>query len=210
MKVLVACEFSGVVRDEFNKLGHDAWSCDLIPTESTRDTGKHLEGDVRIWISEEWQNSRVGCKWDLMIAHPPCTRLCNSGVRWLHERDLWDEMREAALFFKELLEAPIPKIAVENPIMHKYALEIIGRKHDQTIQPWMFGEDASKRTCLWLKNLPLLTPTKIIKKKRYANQTPSGQNKLGPSEDRAKLRSITYKGIAKAMAEQFGGVLSHT
>lgn len=143
--------------------------------------------------------------WDLLIAHPPCTYLCNSGVHWLHRQEgRWDKMRESAIFFSTLLKAPIEKICVENPIMHKYAKEIIGSDKTQIIQPYMFGEDASKSTCLWLKNLKPLVATNLIKKKRYANQTPSGQNNLGPSADRWKLRSITYQGIANAMAEQWG------
>jgi hypothetical protein len=113
-------------------------------------------------------------------------------------------MRAGAMFFKALLDADIERICVENPIMHRYALEIIGVKHSQTIQPWQFGHDASKRTCLWLKNLPFLEPTNIILKERYSNQTPSGQNNLGPSNDRWKIRSMTYQGIADGMAEQWG------
>ena len=141
----------------------------------------------------------------MMIAHPPCTYLANSGVRWLHTQPgRWNDMREGAAFFKRLLDAPIPKIAVENPVMHKYALAEIRQRPAQTVQPWQFGEDASKRTCLWLKGLPLLVPTKILRKERYANQTPSGQNNLGPSALRAHLRSMTYEGIAEAMASQWG------
>jgi hypothetical protein len=193
VRVLVACEFSGTVRGAFAKKGHDAWSCDLLPTEKP---GQHIQGDVLEILNDGW---------DLMIAHPPCTYLSNSGVHWLHRQEgRWEKMREGSEFFKKLLTADIPKICVENPIMHKYAKEIIGADKTQTVQPYMFGEDASKATCLWLKNLPPLVPTNLIKKKRYANQTPSGQNKLGPSEDRWKLRSITYQGIADAMAEQWG------
>lgn len=193
MRVLVACEFSGVVRDAFAKLGHDAWSCDILPTESP---GNHIQDDVTKHLRDNW---------DLMIAHPPCTYLSNSGVHWLHRQEgRWKLMEEGALFFKKLLNAPIKKICVENPIMHKYAKEIIGSNQSQTIQPWQFGHDASKSTCLWIKRLPLLQPTNIIKKDRYANQTPSGQNKLGPSPDRWKLRSVTYQGIADAMAAQWG------
>lgn len=206
MKVLVACEFSGVVRDAFRAKGHDAWSCDYDPSLTN---GQHIQGDVREILSD---------KWDLLIAHPPCTYLCNSGVRWLHpKRDYewweeipkdeglriekrWNDLSEAVLFFNVLLQAPIEKICVENPLPHGYANL---PPYTQMVQPWMFGDDASKRTCLWLKNLPPLEPTNIIKKKRYANQTPSGQNKLGPSKDRARLRSITYQGIANAMADQW-------
>lgn len=207
MKILIACELSGRVRDALLALGHDAWSCDLYPSESTiYGNSNHLEGDVRTWLFTG--------EWDMLIAFPPCTYICNSGVRWLHPTGgnpelyekttlRWNAMWGGAEFFRTLLNAPIDKIAIENPIPHKYALDIIGRKYDQTIQPWQFGEDASKRTCLWLKNLPPLIPTKIIKKKRYANQTPSGQNNLGPSPERAKLRGMTYQGIANAIAEQW-------
>lgn len=187
MKVLVACEFSGAVRDEFAKLGHDAWSCDILPSETE---GNHYQGDVMDILYEPW---------DLMIAHPPCTRLCNSGVRWLAPRNLWDEMRAGAEFFKALLDAKhIPKRVIENPIMHKYAVEIIGRRQDQIIQPWQFGHGETKATCLWLEGLPHLVPTNIVKGR-------VGRiHKLPPSPERAKLRSTTYNGIAKAMARQWG------
>lgn len=196
MKVLVACEFSGVVRDAFIARGHDAMSCDLLPTERP---GPHYEGDVL---------DVLGDGWDLMIAHPPCTYLANSGVSWLHRKEgRWQQLREGARFFRLLLEAPIPMVAVENPVMHKYAIQIIGRKQDQTIQPYEFGHPESKRTCLWLKNLPLLKPTNVLSRVgKWDNQTPSGQNKLGPSKDRWKLRSATYQGIADALADQYGTV----
>ena len=196
MKVLVACEYSGTVRDAFLVKGHEAMSCDLLPTDVP---GPHYQGDVFDIINDGW---------DLMIAHPPCTYLSVSGMHWT-KRGLRDpKLTEDALsFVRSLLDAPIGKIALENPI------SIISsriRKPDQIVNPWQFGHDASKKTCLWLKNLPLLHPTKIIEprivegKKRWANQTNSGQNKLGPSEDRWKIRSETYKGIATAMAEQWG------
>jgi len=191
MKILIACEFSGVVREAFRKRGHDAWSCDII--ESEDNSKYHIHGNVLNHLDESW---------DMMIAHPPCTYLCNSGVSWLHkDQSRWHELDKASQFFKTLLEYNIPKICVENPIPHKY-----GKlpKYTQIIQPYQFGEDASKRTCLWLKNLPKLKPTNIIIKDRYANQTPSGQNKLGPSADRWKERSRTYTGIAEAMADQWG------
>lgn len=201
MNVLVACEFSGIVREAFRKRGHNAWSCDLLPSD---DNSKyHHQGDVIKFFQE---NS----DWDLMIAHPPCTYLCNAGVRWLFNKDgSINNNREyhmllAANFFNRLLDVDINKICVENPVMHKYAKHYISQEYSQTIQPWMFGEDASKRTCLWLQGLPNLKSTNIIKKSRYANQTPTGQNNLGPSKDRGKLRSITYQGIADAMAEQWG------
>tara|TARA_Y100000401_G_C8270543_1_gene198123 strand:- start:94 stop:687 length:594 start_codon:yes stop_codon:yes gene_type:complete len=197
MKVLVACEYSGIVRDAFTEKGHNAWSCDLLPTDSL--SGNHYEGDVKDILYNDW---------DLIIAHPPCTYFANSGVRWLYEKpNRWSYMIKAAEFFNLFLDHNCERIAIENPVPHKYALEQIGnRKYDQTIQPWQFGHDASKRTCLWLKNLPNLIPTKIIKKDKYSNQTPSGQNNLGPSKNRWKERSKTYKGIADAMANQWGNL----
>ena len=196
MRVLIACEYSGTVRDAFRAAGHDAVSCDLLPTDSP---GPHYQGDVFDIIREGW---------DMMIAHPPCTYLCSSGLHWNKRRPERAAQTEAALaFVQALLDAPIPRIALENPI------GCIGtriRKADQTIQPWQFGHDASKATCLWLKGLPPLTPTQIIAprliggRKRWGNQTDSGQNKLPPSADRWKIRSATYQGIADAMAAQWG------
>lgn len=186
-KVLVACEFSGVVRDAFTNQGHDAVSCDLLETLTP---GNHIKGDVLEVINDSW---------DLMIAHPPCTYLCNSGVSWFYKRpNRWRELWKGAYFFKALLNAPIPKIAIENPIMHKYAVNIIGRRQDQVIQPWMFGHGEKKATCLWLKNLPPLEPTNIVKGRVQR------LHRLPPSKDRWKLRSLTYLGIARAMAEQWG------
>jgi hypothetical protein len=187
MRVLVACEFSGVVREAFRKQGHDAWSCDLLPTEIP---GQHIQGDVRDILDDGW---------DMMIAHPPCTYLANSGVSWLYRKaGRWEKMREGAMFFKTILEADIPKICVENPIMHKYAVEIIRRRQDQVIQPWMFGHGETKATCLWLKNLPELEPTDMVDGREQR------LHYLPPSKDRWKLRSITYQGIADAMAAQWG------
>ena len=194
MKVLVACEFSGTVRDAFRSRGHDAWSCDLLDSNSEY----HIQRDVSLVLSDGW---------DLMVGHPPCTYLAVSGARWFKDRK--QEQEEALAFVKALLEAPIEKIAIENPV------SIISSKirlPDQIIQPYQFGEDASKKTCLWLKNLPKLVPTEYVEpkiingKKIWANQTPSGQNKLGPSIDRWKLRSKTYQGIAEAMASQWGNL----
>lgn len=197
MKILVACEYSGRVREAFRKLGHDAWSCDLLPSDDN--SPYHYQGNVFDILYDG--------SWDMMIAHPPCTYLTNAGVSWLHKRpERWEQMREGAKFFKMLLEAPIPLIAVENPIMHKYAVEIIGRRQDQVIQPWMFGEDASKATCLWLRGLPKLQATNIIKKRRYANQTLGGCDKTLPGPNRWKIRSTTYQGIADAMAEQWSNL----
>lgn len=196
MRVLVACEYSGTVRDAFKRAGHLAMSCDLLPTEAP---GNHYQGDIFELLALEPQ-------WDLMIAHPPCTYLSVSGLHWNKRVEGRAEKTEQALsFVQALLDVDIPKIALENPIG---AIGSRIRKADQIIQPWQFGHDASKATCLWLKGLPRLTPTDILpgdKSTRRANQTPSGQNKLGPSADRWKIRSTTYPGIASAMASQWGG-----
>lgn len=204
MKVLVACEYSGTVRDAFTRAGHDATSCDLLPTETQ---GKHYQGDVMDIINDGW---------DLMVAHPPCTYLSVSGMHWT-TRGLRDpQLTEDALsFVAALLGAPIPKICLENPI------SIISsriRKPDQIIQPYEYGHDASKRTCLWLKGLPKLQPTRFVEPRvvitpsgkpanRWGNQCDNyGQDKLPPSADRWKLRSATYVGIAEAMAAQWGSL----
>lgn len=184
MKVLVACEFSGIVRDAFLERGHDAWSCDLLPTESP---GPHIQGDVLPLLKKPW---------DLVIAHPPCTRLCNSGVRWLHERNLWHEMRESAEFFRKFLECD--RVAVENPVMHKYAIEIVGKKHDFSVQPWNFGHRETKKTCFWVNGLPPLMSTDIMATRE------ARVHKEPPGKDRWKNRSRTFEGIAKAMSEQWG------
>ena len=193
MKVLVACEFSGRVRDAFIRRGHDAMSCDLLPTDVP---GPHHEGDVRDILDDGW---------DLMIAHPPCTYLASSGLHWNKRRPKRAVLTEEALkFVRMLLEAPIKRIALENPIG---CISSRIRKPEQIIQPWQFGHDASKATCLWLKNLPLLQPENELpggRKARRSNQTASGQNKLPPSKDRWKIRSTTYQGIAEAMADQWG------
>ena len=193
MRVLVACEYSGTVRDAFAKLGHDAWSCDILPTDSP---GQHYQCSVFDVLDKGW---------DLMIAHPPCTYLSVSGMHWT-TRGLRDPRltEDALAFVQQLMDAPIERIAVENPVS---IISTRIRKPDQIIQPWWFGHDASKKTCLWLRNLPLLTPTDKLPgdaKTRRGNQTASGQNKLPPSPDRWKLRSKTYHGIADAMAAQWG------
>ena len=202
LRVLVACEYSGTVRDAFRRLGHDAWSCDVLPTDA--DDRWHLECKVQEVINEGW---------DLMIAHPPCTYLSVSGIHWNDRGRGWEETNKALDFVRMLMAASIPKIAVENPV------SIISskiRKPDPIIQPWQYGHDASKATCLWLKGLPHLQPTESIApriidgKSRWANQTDSGQNKLAPSADRWKIRSTTYAGIARAMAEQWGGKFRQT
>jgi len=196
MKVLVACEFSGIVREAFKAKGHDAWSCDLLPTEIP---GNHYQGNIY----------NIFCNWnliggvpDIIIAHPVCTRRANSGVRWLkYNIERMKQLRVDDTMFNDILNLSVSKICIENPIPNKYSKI---PKYTQIIQPWQFGEDASKATCLWLKGLPRLVPTNIIKKNRYSNQTPSGQNNLPPSAHRAKDRSRTYQGIAEAMADQWG------
>lgn len=195
MRILVACEFSGVVRDAFRARGHDAVSCDLLPGDSP---GPHIQGDVLEHLDDGW---------DMMIAHPPCTYLCSSGLHWnRRDPERAAKTEEALEFVWKLMNADIPKIALENPVG---CISTRIRKPDQIIQPHWFGHDASKATCLWLKGLPRLRPTcnvapRIVNgRARYGNQTDSGQNRLGPSADRWKLRSITYSGIAEAMAEQW-------
>ena len=184
-----------MVRDAFAAQGHDVWSCDLLPSETE---GQHFEGDVRELL-------RIPNYWDMMIAFPPCTHLAVSGARWFKEKE--KEQEEALSFIRFLLDAPVQRIALENPVG---IISTRIRKPDQIIQPWQFGHPESKKTCLWLKGLPKLIPTKVLEKPssgRWENQTPSGQNKLGPSPDRWKLRSITYKGVAEAMASQWGSSL---
>ncbi len=196
MKILVACEYSGTVRDAFRAAGHDAMSCDLLPSDAP---GPHYQGDVR---------DVLGDGWDLMIAHPPCTYLSVSGMHRT-ARGLRDpQLTEDALdFVRLLLAAPVPRIALENPVS---VISTRIRRPDQIIQPWQFGHDASKTTCLWLQNLPPLKPTQIVEprivdgRKRWGNQTDSGQNRLSPSPDRWKRRSATYAGIAAAMVAQWG------
>ncbi len=201
MTVLVACEFSATVREAFRALGHDAWSCDLLPSEVP---GPHFQGDVRQFLHGSW---------DLLIAHPPCTYLCSSGLHWNTKDPVRASKTAAALLFvRDLLEAPIPRIALENPIGR---IGTTIRPADQTIQPYEFGHDASKRTALWLTHLPklVLDPAQYVPprwvggKPRWGNQTDSGQNRLGPSETRAAERARTYKGIAAAMASQWGALL---
>lgn len=190
MKVMVACEFSGTVRDAFIKRGHNAVSCDYLASDMD---GPHIIGDIRDQRLEEY---------DLLIAFPPCTHLAVSGARWF--KDKKKEQNEALAFIKFLLDAPVPKIALENPIG---IISTRIRKPDQIIQPWQFGHPESKSTCLWLTGLPKLLPTNILQKPErgyWDNQTPSGQNKLGPSPTRWMDRSKTYQGIAEAMAEQWG------
>lgn len=196
MKILISCEFSGIVREAFKAKGHDAWSCDLLPTEIP---GNHIQGDVLGILNDEW---------DLMIAHPPCTYLTVSANKWLKDQPprksgalVGEERRNARegaiQFFLRLWNANIPKIAIENPIG---CMSSVFRKPDQVLQPWMFGHGETKATCLWLKNLPLLQPTHIVEgreqKLHYLSRTP----------DRWKKRSRTYQGIADAMASQWSAL----
>ncbi len=208
MRVLVACEFSGVVRDAFASRGHEAWSCDLLPTETrTADfpgggTSQHYTGDIFSLLPKY--------EWDLMIAHPPCTYLSSSGLHWNCRTvgRAW-KTREAIEFVERLWTSGIPKIAIENPIGCLPTFSCL-MKPAQIIQPYNFGHNASKQTCLWLKGLnPLratgyIEPREVKGKKLWGNQTDSGQNKLTPSETRSMERSRTYQGIADAMAEQWG------
>lgn len=197
MKILIACEYSGRVREAFRNRGHNVMSCDFLPSEDN--SPHHYQGDIRDLLNEYW---------DLMIAHPPCTFLAVSGLHWNKRIPGRAEKTEEALdFVRLLMGADIGKIAIENPIS---CISSRIRKPDQIIQPWQFGEDASKSTCLWLKGVPPLTPTRRVEprmvagKPRWGNQTDSGQNNLGPSEDRWKERSRTFQGIASAMADQWG------
>lgn len=204
MKVLVACEYSGAVRDAFNALGHDATSCDLLPSDKG---GKHYQGSVLDIINRGW---------DLMVAHPPCTYLAVSGNRWLYNKDgsknaeRWENRAEALEFVRLLMDAPIERIAIENPVS---VISSQIRKADQVIQPWQFGDEAQKTTCLWLKNLPQLKPTKIVGKgefitfksgKKHPKWYADAFSKAKTKAERQKLRSKTFQGIADAMAWQWG------
>ena len=195
MKILVACEYSGIVRDAFTSKGHDAWSCDILPTESP---GNHFQGDVLEHLDKGW---------DLMIAHPPCTHLAVSGARWFTEgKKPWSLQEEALDFVRKLLDAPIDKIALENPVS---VISTKIKKPNQIIQPFEYGHDVTKRTCLWLKNLPNLKPTKIVKPDivlvngKKMSRMHYESFKL-PSKERSKVRSKFYTGIAEAMADQWG------
>lgn len=203
MRVLVACEFSGEVRRAFAARGHDAWSVDLLPSEVN--SGHHIVGDVFAHCNH-YGTPLLAWGWDLLVAFPPCTYLCNSGVRWLYKNGQrhgprWSRMIDAAAFFEKLLHYyDIPKIALENPIMHKHARELIIGCPSQIIQPWQFGHGETKATCLWLKSLPLLKPTNIVEGRAARVHRVSAS--LGA--DRWKERSRTLPGIAQAMAEQWG------
>lgn len=200
-RVLVGCEFSGTVRDAFLRAGHDAWSCDLLPDE--RGSNRHIVGDVREVM--HWG-------WDLLcVMHPPCTRLCNSGVRWLSSpppgrtRDeMWADLDAAAALFSDCWNAPVDRVAVENPVMHKHAKARI-RNYEppaQSVQPWQFGHGETKRTCLWLRNLPPLEPTDIVEGRE------ARVHRMPPGPDRWKERSRFFPGIANAMADQWGALLT--
>ena len=181
MRVLIACEFSGVVRDAFTVLGHDAWSCDVLPSETN---GQHYQGDVRDFLD---------AGWDLLIAHPPCQHMAVSGARWF--KDKKDEQAHGLGFVMQLAAAPVDRIAIENPIS---ILSSRWRKPDQIIQPWQFGHGETKATCLWLKGLPRLKSTEVVDGRE------ARVHKMAPSPDRWKERSRTFAGIAKAMADQWG------
>jgi hypothetical protein len=188
MKVLIACEFSGIIREAFKRKGHDAWSCDLLDTEIQ---GNHIKGDVLEILNDGW---------DLMVAHPPCTYLCNAGVQYLkNNKERNFKMIEAKLFFLKLLNANINKICIENPVPHKYSNL---PAYNQIVQPYYFGESKSKRTCLWLKNLPLLKSTNIVNKGEFYKCGNGGTNPKWYSTN-SKNRSRTFQGIATAMAEQW-------
>lgn len=205
MRILIGCELSGIVRRAFAARGHDVWSCDIKPSEDR--SNKHIVGDIRDILDDGWDL--------LMVAHPPCTRLCNSGVRWLSKAppgrtldDMWRELDAGAELFSDCWNAPIPRIAIENPVMHRHAKERI-RNYEpfaQSVQPWQFGteeagpDNIKKRTCLWLKNLPPLTPTGTLDGTTARDEI----HKAAPGPERAKFRSMFFPGIAAAMADQWG------
>lgn len=199
MKILIACEYSGTVRDAFNELGHNATSCDLLNTDKP---GSHYKGDVKDILYNEW---------DLIIAHPPCTYITNSGVCHLYNKDgsknieRWEKLKEATEFFKLFVNHPCRKICIENPIPHGHALKQIGKKYSQIVQPYQFGHAEQKATCLWLKGLPILKHTKNVYSEMMELPIKERQrlHYLPPSPDRWKIRSQTFQGIADAMAEQF-------
>lgn len=200
-RILVACEFSGTVRRAFAARGYDAWSCDLLPSEDR--SNKHIVGDAREILSDGWDM--------LVVAHPPCTRLCNSGVRWLSTpppgktlAQMQQELRDGADLFSAFWNAPIERVCVENPVMHRHAKALIRNYQEpaQSVQPWQYGHGEVKRTCFWLRNLPALTPTNIVE-----GRTPR-VHRMPPGPDRWKERSRFFPGIAEAMADQWGDFLS--
>lgn len=198
LRVLIACEFSGVVRRAFTAMGHDAWSCDLLPADDR--SNHHIMGDARDILGDGWDL--------LMVAHPPCTRLCNSGVRWLSVPppgrtldEMQADLHEGAELFSDFLNAPIDRICVENPVMHRHAKALIRNYVEpaQSVQPWQYGHPETKRTCLWLKGLPNLVPTDIVEGRE------ARVHMMSPGPNRWRERSRFFPGIAKAMAEQWGG-----
>lgn len=199
LRVLVACEFSGIVRRAFAAPGHDAWSCDLLPAEDR--SNQHIVGDARDILNDGWDL--------LMVAHPPCTRLCNSGVRWLTSpptgktlEQIWRELDEAAALFSAFWNAPIGRVCIENPVMHGHAKRRIRNYAPpaQSVQPWQFGHGETKRTCFWLRGLPPLIPTNIVEGREQR------VFRMPPGPDRARERSRFFPGIAAAMADQWGGI----
>ncbi|AZO67672.1 hypothetical protein [Mesorhizobium sp. M6A.T.Cr.TU.016.01.1.1] len=203
LRVLVACEFSGTVRNAFLAAGHDAWSCDVLPSEDG--SNRHIRGDATTILDDGWDL--------LMVAHPPCTRLCNSGVRWLTKAppgktvpQMWAELDEGAALFSAFWNARIDRICIENPVMHKHAKERITNYEPfaQSVQPWQFGHGEVKRTCFWLKNLPPLTPTSIVEDREARVHRSTGWGKHAANRWRERARF--YPGIAAAMADQWGGL----
>lgn len=211
-RVLVACEYSGIVRDAFLALDHDAWSCDLLASESG--SNRHIQGDVLEILHDGWDL--------IIVAHPPCTRLCNSGVRWLHKpprgktlEEMWRDLDKGAAFFSKLWNADIPHVAVENPVMHKHAKMLIENYQDpsQIVQPWWFGEPQFKATGLYLRNLPNLVETNLLtppQKGTDEHKAWSRVHRMSPGADRAKERSRFFPGIAKAMADQWTPIIDQT
>jgi hypothetical protein len=207
MKVLIGCETSGVMRRAFAARGHDVWSCDVLPSEDG--SNRHIRADLRDYLDEGWDL--------LAVMHPPCTRLCNSGVRWLHKpptgrtlEEMWTALDEAAAFFKSCWQAPIPRVSVENPIMHRHARERmpLDLPKPQIVQPWQFGEPYFKATCFYLRGLPGLTPTNVLQTPALGtdeHRTWSAVHRAPPRPDRWKFRSRTFTGIAEACADQWGG-----
>lgn len=191
-RALVACETSGEVRRRLLAMGWDAVSVDILPADDG-EAERHIVADVTPYLREPW---------DLVIAHPPCTRLCNSGVRWLAERDLWEDMRAGAGFFRACLDANAPRVAVENPVMHRYAREIVGRGPDFTVQPWQFGDNVKKRTCFWTRGLPPLKAASDLDGSTAVAEV----HLASPGPDRWKRRSKTFPGMAEAIARQWGAM----
>lgn len=207
LRVLVACEYSGIVRRAFDALGHDVWSCDLLPAEDR--SNRHIQGDVRDILADGWDL--------LIVAHPPCTRLCNSGVRWLSVpprgksvEQMRDELRAGAELFSDCWNAPVPRVAVENPVMHRHAKALI-RNYEapsQTVQPWWFGDPQFKATSFYLRGLPKLEATQRLMPPRAGTEEHrrwSRVHRMPPGPDRAKERARFFPGVAAAMAEQWGG-----